>query len=67
MYEYMVAGGSIMWIIAGLSVIAMAVVVDNLSLTRLTLVPDGALSRGAAWRIDGVNQSCRRWIRSDPS
>lgn len=46
---------------------AMAVVVDNLSLTRLTLVPDGALSRGAAWRIDGVNQSCRRWICSDPS
>ena len=30
MYEYMVAGGSIMWIIAGLSVIAMAVVVERL-------------------------------------
>lgn len=30
MYEYMMAGGFIMWIIAGLSVIALAVVVERL-------------------------------------
>ena len=43
---------------------AMAIVVDNLSLTRLTLVPGGVLSQGggAAWRIEGVNQECGGWI-----
>jgi alpha-ribazole phosphatase len=43
---------------------AMAIVVDNLSLTRLTLVPGGVLSQGgaAAWRIEGGNQTYGGWI-----
>ncbi len=49
--------------------VAMAIVVDNLSLTRLTLVPGGVLSQGGgvAWRIESVNQSCGTWIRRVPS
>jgi alpha-ribazole phosphatase len=48
---------------------AMAIVVDNLTLTRLTLVPGGVLSQGGgvAWRIEGVNQTCGPWIRCIPS
>jgi alpha-ribazole phosphatase len=41
---------------------AMAVVIDNLSLTRLGHVKDGLLkSRGGVWLVEGVNVSCR-WI-----
>ncbi|MFO1155013.1 MAG: histidine phosphatase family protein [Rhodospirillales bacterium] len=48
---------------------AMAIVIDNLSLTRLTLVPGGVLGQGggAAWRIEAVNQTCGPWIRAHPS
>jgi Fructose-2,6-bisphosphatase len=43
---------------------AMAVVIDNLSITRLTLLPDGILrKRGGVWRVDAVNAPCR-WIPS---
>lgn len=43
---------------------AMAIVVDNLSLTRLTLVPGGVLNQGdgVAWRIEGVNLVHGGWI-----
>ncbi len=41
---------------------AMAIVVDNLSLTRLGHVKDGLLrGRGGVWRVDAVNVPCR-WI-----
>jgi hypothetical protein len=41
----------------------MAIVIDNLSLTRLTHLPDGALASGigGAWRVEAVNAPCR-WI-----
>lgn len=41
---------------------AMAVVIDNLSLTRLAHVPDGLLrARGGVWMVGGVNMPSR-WI-----
>ena len=41
---------------------AMAVVVDNLSLTRLGHVKDGLLkSRGGVWLVEGINIPCS-WI-----
>lgn len=43
---------------------AMALVIDNLSLTRLDHVPDGLLrGRGRVWSVRGVNLPCR-WIPS---
>lgn len=39
---------------------AMAVVVDNLSLTRLTHISEGFLGGGPAWRLEAVNVPCRR-------
>jgi alpha-ribazole phosphatase len=42
---------------------AMAVVIDNLSVTRINHVEDGLLrSRARVWQIQGVNMPCR-WIR----
>ncbi len=42
---------------------AMAVVIDNLSVTRIEHVEDGLLSaRHRVWRVQGVNMPCR-WIR----
>jgi alpha-ribazole phosphatase len=39
---------------------AMAIVIDNLSLTRLSLVHDRLLSPGrAAWLVQAVNAPCR--------
>ena len=39
---------------------AMAVVVDNLSITRLSHVEDGLLkTKGGAWLVQGVNIPCR--------
>lgn len=41
---------------------AMALVIDNLSVTRLTLLPEGILhNRGGQWRVETVNAPCR-WI-----
>lgn len=41
---------------------AMAIVVDNLSLTRLTLFAERLLhDRGGQWRIETINAPCR-WI-----
>lgn len=59
-------GGSIRAAVAhalGLSPeVAMAVAIDNLSITRLTLLPDGILrSHGGVWRVEAVNAPCR-WI-----
>ncbi len=40
----------------------MAVVVDNLSITRLAQVEDGLLrGRGGVWRVEAVNAPCR-WL-----
>ena len=42
---------------------ALALVVDNLSITRLSYVEDRLLrGMGAAWRVQGINCPCR-WIR----
>lgn len=42
---------------------AMAVVVDNLSVTRINYVEDGLLrARAGVWQVQGVNMPCR-WIR----
>jgi alpha-ribazole phosphatase len=42
---------------------AMAVVVDNLSVTRINHVEDGLLrARAGVWQVQGVNMPCR-WIR----
>lgn len=42
---------------------AMAIAVDNLSVTRLTAVGEPMLhGRGAAWRVEAVNAPCR-WLR----
>lgn len=39
---------------------AMAVVVDNLSITRLSHVKDGLLkNKGGVWLVQGVNMPCR--------
>ncbi len=39
---------------------AMAVVVDNLSVTRLSKVEDGLLkNKGGVWLVQGVNVPCR--------
>lgn len=39
---------------------AMAVVVDNLSVTRLSMVEDGLLkAKGGVWLVQGVNIPCR--------
>ncbi|MCW5698472.1 MAG: histidine phosphatase family protein [Rhodospirillales bacterium] len=41
---------------------AMAVVVDNLSITRLNHVQDGLLrGKGGVWMVQGINAPCR-WI-----
>ena len=41
----------------------MAVVVDNLSVTRINYVEDGLLrARAGVWQVQGVNMPCR-WIR----
>ena len=41
---------------------AMAVVIDNLSVTRVDHVKDGLLrSRAGVWQVQGVNMPCR-WI-----
>ena len=41
---------------------AMAIVIDNLSITRLTLLPEAILQRkGGQWRVEMVNAPCR-WI-----
>jgi alpha-ribazole phosphatase len=46
---------------------AMALVVDNLSLTLLERVADGPLrGRGGAWLVRGVNLPCR-WILPKPA
>lgn len=46
---------------------AMAIVIDNLSITRLTLVPDGLLrNKGGHWRVEAINVPCR-WIPSPGS
>lgn len=42
---------------------AMAVVVDNLSVTRINHVEDGLLrARAGVWQVQGINMPCR-WIR----
>jgi alpha-ribazole phosphatase len=42
---------------------AMAVVIDNLSVTRINFVEDGLLrSHARVWQVQGVNMPCR-WIR----
>jgi broad specificity phosphatase PhoE len=42
---------------------AMAIVIDNLSVTRLSHVEDGLLRRrGGVWQVKGVNAPCG-WIR----
>ena len=42
---------------------AMAVVIDNLSVTRINHVEDGLLrSRAGVWQVQGVNMPCH-WIR----
>jgi alpha-ribazole phosphatase len=42
---------------------AMAVVIDNLSVTRINFVEDGLLrSHAGVWQVQGVNMPCR-WIR----
>lgn len=41
---------------------AMAIVIDNLSITRLVFVEDGLLhGRAGVWRVEGINVPCR-WI-----
>jgi hypothetical protein len=41
----------------------MAVVIDNLSVTRINFVEDGLLrSHEGVWQVQGVNMPCR-WIR----
>ena len=45
---------------------AMAIVIDNLSLTRLDHVGETLLQgRGGGWRVSGVNIPCR-WIPAKP-
>lgn len=46
---------------------AMAIAVDNLSITRLTRLPSALLrDKGGQWRVDVVNAPCR-WIRRSGS